>query len=195
MTKKLLADLKLPSPYRLEIGGEAESTAASNKVLFAAAILGLFLVYGIMAVQFESLRNPFVIMFTVPFAVMGAILSLFITQTSFSMVVFLGIIILIGVAVNNGIVMVDYFSLLRQQGRSVYEAVLEGSPTRLRPVLMTSLTTIVGLIPMSLGLGEGSEMLMPLGRAVMGGMLLSFLLTLFVIPSVYFIFNGGKISE
>ncbi|MDR1997980.1 MAG: efflux RND transporter permease subunit [Candidatus Margulisbacteria bacterium] len=189
--KKVLADLELPSPYRMEIGGEAESMAESNRVLFSAALLALFLVYGIMAVQFESLRDPLVIMFTVPFAVMGAILALFLTSTPFSMIVFLGLILLIGVAVNNGIVMVDYFGLLRREGRTVYQAVLEGSPTRLRPVLMTSLTTIVGLLPMSLGLGEGSEMLTPLGRAVSGGMLLSFLLTLFVIPSVYLIFNGG----
>ncbi|MDR1113505.1 MAG: efflux RND transporter permease subunit, partial [Candidatus Margulisbacteria bacterium] len=140
--------------------------------------------------------DPLVIMFTVPFAIMGAVFSLSITGTAFSTVVFLGIILLIGVAVNNGIVMVDYFGTLRrEQSKTVYEAVLAGSPTRLRPVLMTSLTTIVGLLPMSLGMGEGSEMLVPLGRSVLGGMLLSFLLTLFVIPLVYLIFNGGKIQE
>jgi HAE1 family hydrophobic/amphiphilic exporter-1 len=193
--KTALADYQLPGQYRLDIGGELESMRESNQALFSAALLAIFLVFGIMAVQFESLRDPLVIMFTVPFAIMGAVFSLSITGTPFSTVVFLGIILLIGVAVNNGIVMVDYFGTLRQQGRTVYEAVLAGSPTRLRPVLMTSLTTIVGLLPMSLGLGEGSEMLVPLGRSVMGGMSLSFLLTLFVIPAVYLIFNGGRIEE
>ncbi|GBR76121.1 putative cation/multidrug efflux pump [Candidatus Termititenax persephonae] len=193
--KEALADYQMPSQYRMDIGGELESMRESNQALFSAALLAVFLVFGIMAVQFESLRDPLVIMFTVPFAVMGAVFSLSITGTPFSTVVFLGIILLIGVAVNNGIVMVDYFGTLRRQGKSVYEAVLAGSPTRLRPVLMTSLTTIVGLLPMSLGVGEGSEMLVPLGRSVMGGMMLSFLLTLFVIPAMYLIFNGGKIPQ
>ncbi|MDR2430727.1 MAG: efflux RND transporter permease subunit [Candidatus Margulisbacteria bacterium] len=194
--REALSDYTLPGQYRMDIGGELESMRESNQALAAAAFLALFLVFGIMAVQFESLRDPLVIMFTVPFAVMGAVFSLSVTGTSFSTVVFLGIILLIGVAVNNGIVMVDYFGTLRRmQGLSVYQAVLAGAPTRLRPVMMTSLTTIVGLLPMSLGLGEGSEMLVPLGRSVLGGMLLSFLLTLFVIPAMYLIFNRGGIES
>ncbi|MFH1347236.1 MAG: efflux RND transporter permease subunit [Candidatus Margulisiibacteriota bacterium] len=191
--RKALADFRLPEPYRMEIGGEAESIAESNRTLLAAALLALFLVFGIMAVQFESLRDPLVIMFTVPFAVMGAIFSLTVTGTAFSAVVFLGIILLIGVAVNNGIVMVNYFGILRRDhGKDVYEAVLEGAPTRLRPVLMTSITTIFGLLPLSLGIGEGSEVLVPLGIAVIGGMMLATILTLFVIPSVYLIFNSKR---
>jgi CzcA family heavy metal efflux pump len=188
--RRALADFRLPEPYRLEIGGEAESIAESNRTLLAAALLAVFLVFGIMAVQFESLRDPLVIMFTVPFAVMGAIFSLTVTGTAFSSVVFLGIILLIGVAVNNGIVMVNYFGILRRDhGKGVYEAVIEGAPTRLRPVLMTGITTIFGLLPLSLGIGEGSEVLVPLGIAVIGGMVLATILTLFVIPSVYLIIN------
>jgi len=124
---------------------------------------------------------------------MGAIFSLVVTGTPFSTVVFLAIILLIGVAVNNGIVMVNYFGVLRrEQGKSVYEAVLEGAPTRLRPVLMTGISAIFGLIPLSLGLSEGSELLVPLGISVIGGMLLATLLTLFVIPSVYLIINPER---
>jgi len=191
--KKELAGYKLPELYRFEIGGEAESMAESNRSLLTASLLALFLVFGVMAVQFESLRDPLVIMFTVPFAVMGAIFSLTLTGIPFSAVVFLAIIILIGVAVNNGIVMVNYFGILRRdQGKNVHEAVIEGAPTRLRPVLMTSITTIFGLVPLSLGIGEGSEVLIPLGVAVIGGMLLATLLTLFVIPSVYLIFNPER---
>jgi len=191
--KQELAGYQLSEPYRLEIGGDAESMAESNRLMLTAAILALFLVFGIMAVQFESLRDPLVIMFTIPFALMGAIFSLVVTGTPFSTVVFLAIILLIGVAVNNGIVMVNYFGVLRrEQGKSVYEAVLEGAPTRLRPVLMTGISAIFGLIPLSLGLSEGSELLVPLGISVIGGMLLATLLTLFVIPSVYLIINPER---
>ncbi|MEA3493046.1 MAG: efflux RND transporter permease subunit [Candidatus Margulisiibacteriota bacterium] len=191
--QKALTDLKLPEPYRIEYGGEAESIAESNQALMAAALLAVFLVFGIMAVQFESLRDPLVIMFTVPFAVMGAIFALSVTGIPFSAVVFLGIILLIGIAVNDGIVMVNYFGILRREGgKGVYGSVLEGAPTRLRPVLMTSITTIFGLIPISLGLGEGSEVLAPLGVAVIGGMVLATVLTLFVIPSMYLIFNPER---
>lgn len=191
--QKALADLKLPEPYRIEYGGEAESIAESNRALMATALLAIFLVFGIMAVQFESLRDPLVIMFTVPFAVMGAIFALGVTGIPFSAVVFLGIILLIGIAVNDGIVMVNYFDILRRdRGKGVYESVIEGAPARLRPVLMTSITTIFGLIPISLGLGEGSEILAPLGVAVIGGMVLATFLTLFVIPSMYLIFNPER---
>jgi CzcA family heavy metal efflux pump len=191
--QKALANIQLPEPYRIEYGGEAESIAESNRALMTTALLAIFLVFGIMAVQFESLRDPLVIMFTVPFAVMGAIFALSVTGISFSAVVFLGIILLIGIAVNDGIVMVNYFGILRRDyNKGVYEAVIEGAPTRLRPVIMTSITTIFGLIPISLGLGEGSEILVPMGVAVIGGMILATLLTLLVVPSVYLIFNPEK---
>jgi CzcA family heavy metal efflux pump len=191
--EKIVKDHELSPPYRFEIGGDAESIAESNRAMLAAAMMAVFLVFGIMAVQFESLRDPLVIMFTVPFAVMGAIFSLTITGTPFSAIVFLGMILLVGIAVNNGIVMVNYFGILRKEhGKTAYEAVTEGAPTRLRPVLMTGITTIFGLIPMALGLGEGSELLAPLGISVIGGMILATFLTLFVIPSIYLIFNPEK---
>ncbi len=191
--KKILQNFKLDEQYRFEIAGEAESIAESNRTLMIAALMALFLVFGIMAVQFESLKDPLVIMFTVPFAVIGAVLALAMTGTAFSAVVFLGIILLIGIAVNNGIVMVNYFGVLRSEyGKTIYEAVMEGAPTRLRPVLMTSITTIAGMIPISLGFGEGSEMLAPLGITVIGGLMMATVLTLFVVPSIYMIFNNSN---
>jgi len=138
-----------------------------------------------MAAQFESLVHPFIIMFTVPLGAVGAILGLAFTATPVSVMVFIGIIILVGIVVNNAIVLVDYANQLRAEGLSKREALVTAGQVRLRPILMTTLTTVLGLLPMSLGFGEGAEIRAPMAITVMSGLLFSTLLTLIVIPVVY----------
>jgi HAE1 family hydrophobic/amphiphilic exporter-1 len=145
-----------------------------------------------MAALFESLMHPFVILFTVPFAVVGGILMLWLTGTNVSIPVYIGAIMLVGIAVNNGIVMVDYTNQLRQSGLDIMTATQQGAVTRLRPVLITTLTTILALIPMAIGAGEGGEVWAPLGRVVVGGMFVSMLFTLFFIPSLYSVIEGFR---
>ena len=145
----------------------------------------MFLVYLVMASQFESLTHPFVILFTVPLALVGVVLSLVATQTSVSVMVFLGVIVLAGIVVNNAIVLVDYTNQLRREGTPKREAVLRAGQVRLRPIVMTTLTTVLGLFPMALGWGEGSEVRAPMAVTVMGGLVFSTALTLVLIPVVY----------
>jgi hydrophobic/amphiphilic exporter-1 (mainly G- bacteria), HAE1 family len=145
-----------------------------------------------MAALFESLLHPFVILFTVPFAVIGGILTLWLTGTNVSIPVYIGAIMLVGVAVNNGIIMVDYTNQLRQSGLDVMTATQQGAVTRLRPVLITTLTTTLALIPMSIGAGEGAEVWTPLGRVVIGGLLVSALFTLFFIPALYSVIEAFR---
>jgi HAE1 family hydrophobic/amphiphilic exporter-1 len=148
--------------------------------------LAVFLVYLVMASQFESLVHPFIIMFTVPLALVGVIISLFITRTTISVMAILGVIILAGIVVNNAIVLIDYANQLRRDhGRSKRAALLEAGQVRLRPIMMTTLTTVLGLIPMAVGWGEGAEVRAPMAITVMGGLIFSTLLTLVFIPVVY----------
>jgi HAE1 family hydrophobic/amphiphilic exporter-1 len=149
----------------------------------------------VMAALFESLLHPFIILFTIPFAIIGAILMLWITGTNLSIPVYIGAIMLVGVAVNNGIIMVDYSNQLRQQGLDVMTATFEGAVTRLRPVLITTLTTILALIPMAIGVGEGSEVWAPLGRVVFGGLSVTTLFTLFFIPSLYSLIEEHRVRR
>jgi len=139
----------------------------------------------VMASQFESLTHPFIILFTVPLAVVGVIFSLGITGTAISVIVLLGVIVLAGIVVNNAIVLVDYANQLREQGMSKREALVEAGRVRLRPIVMTTLTTVLGLLPMSFGWGEGAEVRAPMAIAVMGGLIFSTLLTLVLIPVMY----------
>ena len=138
-----------------------------------------------MAVQYESLRNPAIIMLGVPFALIGVVIGLLATGLPLSMPVWLGIIMLIGIVVNNAIVLVEYIELLRQRGRELREAIVEAARLRLRPILMTTLTTVVGMSPLALGLGEGSEMLRPLAVCMVFGLLFSMLVSLLLIPALY----------
>jgi HAE1 family hydrophobic/amphiphilic exporter-1 len=138
-----------------------------------------------MASQFESLIHPFVILFTIPLALVGAVIALFITGTTVNIVAFIGVIMLAGIVVNNAIVLVDLINQLRAQGRNRHDAILEAGTARLRPILMTSLTTALGLLPMAMGFGEGSEVRTPMAITVIGGLVVSTLLTLVVIPVVY----------
>ncbi len=147
-----------------------------------------------MASQFESLIHPFVILFTIPLALVGAVLALFITGTTLNIVAFIGVIMLAGIVVNNAIVLVDLINQLRAQGTSRHDAIVEACRARLRPILMTSLTTALGLLPMALGIGEGAEVRTPMAIAVIGGIIVSTFLTLLVIPVVYSLMDRKRWS-
>jgi HAE1 family hydrophobic/amphiphilic exporter-1 len=160
-------------------------------------VLSLILVYMVMACQYESLRDPFVVMFSVPLAWIGVLLILFLTNTTFNVQSFIGCIMLGGIVVNNAILLVDHTNLLRRRdGMPTRQAIVEAGSHRLRPILMTSITTILGLLPLAMGLGEGGEAQAPLARAVIGGLLSATIITLVFIPVIYSIFEGkGKKVE
>ncbi len=185
-------EINLPPDYRVVFGGEQEEMAKSFRSLIWAFLLSALLVYMIMAAQFESLLHPFLIMFTIPMGLAGSFLALFATRQSINVISVIGIIVLIGIVVDNAIVKVDYTNQLRRAGLPLREAVVEGSRVRLRPILMSSITTVFGLIPLSLGLGEGAELQRPLGIAVIGGLLFSTFLTLILIPVVYELVEKGR---
>jgi HAE1 family hydrophobic/amphiphilic exporter-1 len=146
----------------------------------------------LMAAQYESLLHPFVIMFSIPFAAIGIILILFLTGTNVSITVFQGIIMTAGIVVSNAIVLVDYINLMRRQGTEMREAILESGRRRLRPILMTTLTTLFGLTPMALGIGAGAELQAPMARTVLGGLSVSTLFTLFFVPTMYSLLESAK---
>jgi HAE1 family hydrophobic/amphiphilic exporter-1 len=181
----ILAETRIPVGFTARLSGQNEEMQVSFKSLQFALLLAIFLVYLIMASQFESLLHPFVIIFTIPLALIGAILALFVTGATVSVVVFIGLIMLAGIVVNNAIVLVDLINQLRHKGKTKIEAILEGGATRLRPILMTTLTTALGLLPLALGFGEGAEVRAPMAITVIGGLLMSTMLTLIVIPVVY----------
>jgi hydrophobic/amphiphilic exporter-1 (mainly G- bacteria), HAE1 family len=182
----------LPRDFSVGFGAEVEQQAQAFNQLRMVLILALVLVYAVMASQYESLRDPFIIMFSVPTAALGVVGSLWLTNTSFNMQAYIGIIMLAGIVVSNGILLVDYTNVLRRRdGLPLREAVELAGRTRLRPILMTSLATMLGLVPMSLGLGEGSELQVPLARVVIGGLLTSLAITLVLVPTVYTIFEEG----
>ncbi|RAK04109.1 HAE1 family hydrophobic/amphiphilic exporter-1 [Halanaerobium saccharolyticum] len=180
----LAEELNLPSGYTITYGGEAADMSSSFNQLFTAAILAIILVYMVMASQFESLIHPFIIMFTVPLSIIGAVLGLIITGTALSVYGLIGAIMLVGIVVNNAIVMIDYINNRKEQ-MSRKEAILEAAPIRLRPILMTTLTTVLALVPLAIGIGTGAETQQPMAIVVIGGLLFSTLLTLVVIPVVY----------
>ena len=175
----------MPKDYSFEVSGEQKNMQESFKSLAFALILAFTLVYMIMAGEFESLWQPFLIMFTVPLSLIGVAIVLFVTRTPLSVVAYLGIIMLGGIAVNNGIVLIELVNSLRKNGYPPHEAVLQASKTRLRPILMTSLTTILGLLPLALGIGQGAELEAPLALTVMGGLASATFLTLVLIPGLY----------
>ena len=181
----VLAGLSVPAGLTTRIGGQSEEMAASFRSLLFALALALFLVYLVMASQFESLLHPFVIFFSIPLAAVGALWALWLTGTTLSVVVFIGFILLAGIVVNNAIVLIDLVNQLRADGHPLVEALVEGGRLRLRPILMTTLTTTLGLVPLALGFGEGAELRAPMAIPVIGGLVVSTLLTLVVIPTLY----------
>jgi HAE1 family hydrophobic/amphiphilic exporter-1 len=187
-----LPDVHVPQDFSVGFGSEVEEQARAFSQLQLMLILAVVLVYAVMASQYESLRDPFIIMFSVPLAAIGVVLALKLTGTTFSLQAYIGVIMLAGIVVSNAILLVDYTNVLRRRdGLPLREAVATAGRTRLRPILMTSLATILGLVPMSLGIGEGSELQAPLARVVIGGLTASTLITLVFVPTVYTLFEEG----
>jgi HAE1 family hydrophobic/amphiphilic exporter-1 len=183
--RSIIARAPLPSGITAIVSGQNEEMQASFRSMQFALALAVFLVYLVMASQFESLIHPFVILFTIPLALVGAVLALFVTGTTVNVVALIGVIMLAGIVVNNAIVLVDLINQLRADGTAKTEAIMEAGRARLRPILMTTLTTALGLLPMAIGFGEGAEVRTPMAITVIGGLLVSTLLTLIVIPVVY----------
>ena len=179
------ADLQLPTGFSVKLAGQIEQQREAFRGLQFATVLALALVYMVMAAQFKSLIDPFIIMFTIPMGFPGVILMLFLTDTTLSTTSMMGIIMMLGIVVSNGVLLVDYTNVLRLRGLPLLDAIITASRTRLRPILMTSLATVFGLLPMAIGLGTGGETNAPLARAVVGGLSVSTLLTVFLIPTVY----------
>ncbi|WP_436513439.1 efflux RND transporter permease subunit [Clostridium thermobutyricum] len=187
--KNSLNDYNIPQGYEIVYGGEIEQMKDAFSQMALALILAVLLVYMVMAAQFESLINPFIIMFTVPLAFIGAIFVLFYTGVTISIPAMIGFVMLTGIIVNNGIVLIDFINKEKEKGIETRQAIINSGKTRLQPILMTALTTIIGLLPMALGIGEGNEIQLPLAMTVIGGLTIGTLLTLIVIPVVYSIFD------
>jgi hydrophobic/amphiphilic exporter-1 (mainly G- bacteria), HAE1 family len=191
-----LQDFHVPLGFAVLMGGEYEEQQRGFRDLMLSMVLAILLVYLVMAAQFESFRYPFIILLSIPLAVIGVALMLFLTATTFNMQGFIGIIMLAGIVVNNAIVLVDYMNLLRREYKfSLREALAVGGRRRLRPILMTTMTTILGLVPMSLGIGEGGELQAPMARVVIGGLLSSTFITLIFIPTIYMMMEGKRVRE
>ncbi|MEX1261843.1 MAG: efflux RND transporter permease subunit [Balneolaceae bacterium] len=185
-----MSDYDLPQGYSLIFGGEEEAIQETNQILFTVTLLAIFLVFVVMAVQYERLANPLVILTAVPLALIGVGSALYITGMNLSAPVLLGVILLVGIVVNNAILLVEYIEIGKDEKKlGVFDAVVNAGSIRFRPILMTTLTTVFGMLPLAIGMGEGSELMRPLAISVVGGLLVSMFLTLFVIPSLYLIIN------
>lgn len=191
----IIDKMEIPSEVTVQVAGSFEDQQDSFADLGTLAVLIILLVFIVMAAQFESLTYPFILILSVPFAMSGVLMALFITDTTLSVMSLLGSIMLIGIVVKNGIVLIDYTILCRERGRSVLSAVVTAGKSRLRPVLMTTLTTVLGMIPMAIGTGQGSEMWSPMAIAVIGGLTVSTILTLIYVPTMYCIFGGVGIKR
>jgi multidrug efflux pump subunit AcrB len=184
--------LTLPKGIKVEFGGEMEAINEAFYDLYLMILLAIAFIYLVMVAQFQSLKSPFIVMFTLPLAATGGFFALFITQTPLSIIALIGFVVLVGIIVNNGIVYVDYANQMVADGMSVSDALAKSARDRLRPILMTALTTIIALVTMALDVSRGSEMLRPLAITTIGGMLYGTLLTLFFVPVIYSVFNRGK---
>lgn len=183
--ERAIARTPPPEGFTVHLGGQVEAQGKAFAGLGFAALLALALVYMVLASQFGSLVDPLVIMFSVPLGVSGVIVALLVTGTTLSVNSFMGVIMMVGIVVSNGVLLVDFANVLRRRGAGLVEATIEAGRTRLRPILMTTLATVLGLIPMALGIGEGSETNLPLARAVIGGLTVSTVFTLFLVPALY----------
>ncbi|MDI6846051.1 MAG: efflux RND transporter permease subunit [Candidatus Saccharicenans sp.] len=191
--RQALKSIPVPRDFAINFTGDYEEQQKANRELMMAIILALLLVYMVMAMLYESLRDPLIVMFSVPLAIIGVVLMLILTNTTLNVQSYIGLIMLGGIVVNNAILLVDYTNLLRRRdGLELMEAIKEAGRRRLRPILMTALTTIIAMVPMAIGLGEGSEVQSPLARTVIGGLISSTFITLVVIPVVYSIFEQRR---
>lgn len=193
--EQIIADLDTPQGVTVSLGGQVEDQGDTFSSLTVIFVIGLLLVFMVMAAQFESLLDPFIILFAIPFTLVGVILAFLITGTTLSVVTFIGLIMLVGIVVNNGIVLVDYSNMLVRRGYSIRDAVMESGRSRLRPVLMTSMTTILGMLPMALSRGMGKELYAPLGITIIGGLLISMLVTLILVPTAYAAVHQRKLNK
>ncbi len=190
----VLSDYELPPGYTLYDGGASDTLNRSESVIQTLLALAVFLVFVVMAVQYESLRNPLIILAGVPFAAIGVALAIMMLQLPLSMPLWLGLIMLAGIVVNNAIVLVEYIELERGRGQPFEAAILSAGRLRLRPILMTTLTTVVGMLPLALGWGEGAEMLQPLAIAIVWGLSFSTLVSLLLIPVLYRMMAVGDVT-
>ena len=192
-TREAVQGIELPQNYSITVTGEEERRAESMNSLLLALVLSIVLVYMVMASQFESLLHPFTILLTIPLALVGAVLMFLVTGITVNIMGIIGMVMLAGIAVNNSIILVDRIGQLKESGLSLTDAIAEAGQQRIRPILMTSLTTILALVPMALGLGDGASLSSPMAIAVIGGLFTSTLLSLVVIPCVYYVFESAKI--
>ena len=183
--QRVLNELKTPDGFTASLGGQTAAQKEAFAGLSFAALMAIALVYMVLASQFRSLVDPLVIMFSVPLGVTGVFLMLYVTGTTLSVNSFMGIIMMVGIVVSNGVLLVDFANVLRRRGKSLFDAMVLAGRTRLRPILMTTIATVLGLVPMALGIGEGSETNVPLARAVIGGLTISTFFTLFLVPALY----------
>ena len=190
--RERLKDYDVPEGYSVKMAGEDETINEALRQLMKMLILAIILIYLVMVAQFQSLLSPFIIMFTIPLAFTGGFLALFLTGQEVSVISMVGFVMLAGIIVNNGIVLVDYINQLRREGKNKKDAIIESARTRMRPVLMTALTTIISMSTMALGFGQGSEMAQPMAIVVLGGLVYGTLLTLIVVPCIYDAFNRDK---
>jgi multidrug efflux pump subunit AcrB len=193
--KSAFSDYALPDGCSIEYSGSDETTMEAVSQLMLMLLLGIILIYLIMVAQFQSLKSPFIIMFTIPLAFTGGFLGLLITGMDVSVVSLIGFVMLCGIIVNNGIVLVDYINRLRLEGRERREAIVEAGKTRMRPILITAMTTILGLFVMALGIGTGAEMMQPIAIVCIGGLIYATFMTLFIIPVIYDIFNKKELRK
>jgi HAE1 family hydrophobic/amphiphilic exporter-1 len=193
--REVIRETVTPAGVTVVLSGSVEDQENAFRDMGLLLVLVLLLVYIVMAKQFESFSQPLIIMISVLFAFTGVFLALWITNTPLSLIALIGAIMLVGIVVKNGIIIVDFTNLQRERGLPINEAVITAGKSRLRPVLMTSLTTIFGMMPLAIGAGEGSEMWQPMGIAIIGGMTFSTLLTLLVVPTVYATFNIGRAKK
>jgi len=189
-------DLKLPAGTRINIRGSVEAMQESFQSFGYGLLLAVVLLYLVMVAQFSSFLDPFIIMFSVPMGLIGVVWTLLLTDTTLNIESFMGIIAMVGIVVSNAILLVDFANQRRQSGEDLRRAIVESARIRMRPIVMTTLATIVGLLPMALKLGAGSEASAPLARAAAGGLAVSTLLTLFLVPALYELFYGRRqVSE
>ena len=193
--QKALADVELPDGVTMEFSGENETIMEAMQQLVLMLLLGMLLVYFVMVAQFQSLKSPFIVMFTIPLAFTGGFLALLLTGMEVSIIAMIGFVMLTGIIVNNGIVLVDYINQLRLEGMDRREAILEAGVTRIRPILMTSLTTILGLAVMAMGRDAGTALMQPMAVVCIGGLLYATLMTLFVVPCIYDVMNKKDLRK